>query len=637
MVYEVHLFGAIELRTGERVVGPRDFGGIKPKQIFELLVLARGGRVSKERLAEQLWDGALPQNVSATLETYVSVLRRVLATDGQRTPIVTERGAYRLDWSAFDLDLDRFDEFTREAPGTERRARRASLERAIDLAVGQVLEDEPYSGWALELRERYCRLLTLARIEAAELAVIDEDHKAAIRHAERAIDADALSEGACRALMVGQYALGRREEAIRVYQRCASALADDLDSNPDALTVQLHGAIQRREHWRVAARLTMDGFGGADADGVAPPRVGLPLLGRQDTLGSLTRLVEDANSRRFSFVLIEGERGSGKTRMLEELMSRLGPMCVGRFGGIPVLRDLPYVGLATALRQMLDRAGVDVSMRTPFAALLPEMRASDPLAFASELDALEAFVCLSRSHGPLAFVIDDLEHVDESSLRGLMYLRQRCSDVPGIIVATMTPTGRSGHAILRALRPDTTVELERLTRADVASVGGDRLWKRSGGLAVLVSALASSGGSRSPAIERWVFDRCCDAGTRVQRLLTVAACIEAPFSSEMVAALSGDDVISVSEDLERLCVHGLLRLHGSRFEVRDELIREIVAATVSPARRELLARRAAELTGRDPRNNNVGELAAWRGPNATPRSRRAPASNIEDLARRGGR
>lgn len=54
------LFGPIEVAAGGRRLGPRDLGGPKAKQVLELLLVARGHNVTKDRLADQLWGEALP-------------------------------------------------------------------------------------------------------------------------------------------------------------------------------------------------------------------------------------------------------------------------------------------------------------------------------------------------------------------------------------------------------------------------------------------------------------------------------------------------------------------------------------------------------------------------------------------------
>jgi DNA-binding SARP family transcriptional activator len=72
------MFGPLQLDLAGDRRGPRDLGGVKPKQLLEILLLERERMVPKDRLADLLWGERLPQRVTATIESYVSVLRRAL-------------------------------------------------------------------------------------------------------------------------------------------------------------------------------------------------------------------------------------------------------------------------------------------------------------------------------------------------------------------------------------------------------------------------------------------------------------------------------------------------------------------------------------------------------------------------------
>ena len=155
MTISIRLFGQLSFEVGEQVLGPRGFGGVKPKQLLELLLCGHGAPVSKDRLADGLWGERLPQNVEATLETYVSVLRRSLGTRG-RELVVTEPRAYRFALDQVELDVDAFDELLERAAAASTRNARSFLEDALALAGrGEVLADEPYADWAAPLRRHY--------------------------------------------------------------------------------------------------------------------------------------------------------------------------------------------------------------------------------------------------------------------------------------------------------------------------------------------------------------------------------------------------------------------------------------------------------------------------------------------------
>src|SRR3954464_8662547 len=204
----IELFGGIQVTEGERRLGPRDFGGVKPKQVLQVLLAARGRPVSKGQLREGLWEDKLPKNLAATLGTYVSVVRRAIAPDGTRGRelVVTGRESYRFDVERVDLDLDRFDSMLTLAGKAETlHGRRGFLERALALVAGDVFADEPYAAWAEALRDEYRVRVIDARLDVARIALEQRDAKAALDHAEAALVDDRFSEPAYNAAMVALY------------------------------------------------------------------------------------------------------------------------------------------------------------------------------------------------------------------------------------------------------------------------------------------------------------------------------------------------------------------------------------------------------------------------------------------------
>jgi DNA-binding SARP family transcriptional activator len=75
-MYDIQLFGPLQVRTrGVRLTG-RDFGGVRPRHILALLALH--GTMRKAELVEMLWDGRPPANHLTTMDSYVSLLRHRL-------------------------------------------------------------------------------------------------------------------------------------------------------------------------------------------------------------------------------------------------------------------------------------------------------------------------------------------------------------------------------------------------------------------------------------------------------------------------------------------------------------------------------------------------------------------------------
>lgn len=243
----VRMFGPLELRLDGALIGPRDLGGLKPKQLLELLLLERGRPVPKDRIAEALWGEELPQRVAATIETYVSVLRRRLDRPpgrGRRL-IVTEHGGYRLSKDELGVDADRFEDLLRSAAEADGAERRSALEAAVELAGADLLADEPYASWVIPSREHYRERRVQALVDLAECCLRLGDARAGLASAEGALALEPTRERAYRAAMVAQHARGERDAALWLYERCRSALVSELGVTPDPRTGQLHAAILR--------------------------------------------------------------------------------------------------------------------------------------------------------------------------------------------------------------------------------------------------------------------------------------------------------------------------------------------------------------------------------------------------------
>src|SRR6201988_2882039 len=125
----IRLFGSIAVRHAGRTLGARDFGGSRPKQGLEILLAARGRPVPVDRLAELLWGEGVPDNFAASIQTFISTLRRHLCADQTcpRELVVTERGAYRFAVGRAVIDIDRFAELLARAGRAATDADRRSL------------------------------------------------------------------------------------------------------------------------------------------------------------------------------------------------------------------------------------------------------------------------------------------------------------------------------------------------------------------------------------------------------------------------------------------------------------------------------------------------------------------------------
>lgn len=251
----VHLFGVFRvvwtLPDGtDCVLAARDFGGRKPRQLLQHLLLARGRVVPVDVLATALWGGQAPTDPAATLQHYVSVLRRQLRQGPGWLPdvVVRERSGYSVDMRRLQLDVSAFDELADRvcdgspallsAPET-----RKAMDDALALVTGDLLEDEPADAGLTAARARY-------RARHAQLALTAADASLAARDAPRVVALmrlvllrDPASEPHCVLLMTALSLLGDRAGALAAYDVCAEHLADRLGVDPLPRTRAVRDAV----------------------------------------------------------------------------------------------------------------------------------------------------------------------------------------------------------------------------------------------------------------------------------------------------------------------------------------------------------------------------------------------------------
>jgi DNA-binding SARP family transcriptional activator len=185
-MYEIRLFGPLQVRTrGIRLAG-HDFGGDEPRRILALLALR--GEVSSDVLTELLWDGRPPADHHAAIRDHVASLRHRLDPEAsaQDSVIASTRGGYALVAERVRVDVARFDELVAAAG-------RRSAGRALPplIAAAHVAEQPLLAGeacrWADSAREIYRLRLRDALLQAAGHALSTMRVRDALILTERAL------------------------------------------------------------------------------------------------------------------------------------------------------------------------------------------------------------------------------------------------------------------------------------------------------------------------------------------------------------------------------------------------------------------------------------------------------------------
>lgn len=580
----IRLFGALEIVDGDRVLGPRDLGGARPKQVLEILLAARGHHVPTDRLAELLWGTRRPEDINGSIQTFISVLRRHLVSERKRARalVVTEAEAYRFATDRIAFDLDQFDALLERSATEPTRAARRSLANALSLVRGDVLEDEPYTNWAADLRGTYRGRVLGAHLEAADAALAERDFSAALDHSNAAISFDRFSERAHRGRVLAQYALGDAHQALTTYRDFRRLLDEELGLEPSADTRALETAILRQQEPEPLLPRAI-----ATPSAIFEPTT--PLVGRRSELTTLSDAIRAGIDSNLALIQLNGETGFGKTRLLDELAREFSDFRFGRAVCSPLEQHLSYVPLAGSLRDADLCPAEHLEQHPALRGILPELDPVRTSAEFADVDVLEALVALITDHAPVVLFIDDLQWADSSTIAALGYLRSRGRGRHGAIVVTVQPTAAAAEHSLWSLAPDLVIDLEPLDAVDVSRLGIPDLYELTGGNPRFVAeAMRTGEAAPSRSLVEALIAQCRAEGLWGCRILTTAALLEQPFAPEPLAALLDTDPGTLSEELEAFCERRILRVDGLSFRFRYTIVRDVLVESISPARRRLL-------------------------------------------------
>ena len=226
-------------------------GGAKQRSTLAILLLARNQVVSRDRLIEGLWGASPPPTAAATLDTYVSRLRRALRGAEDAARLLTEPPGYRLRVEAGELDVEHFETLldrarTTRASGDARAAAR-DLREALALFRGTPLEDLVHAPFAQAeigpLEE--LRLVALERRIEADLT--DGRDAELVGELEALTARNPFRETFWAELMLALYRSGRQVEALDAFDRARKILLEQFGLEPGQQLKQLQSQILRQD------------------------------------------------------------------------------------------------------------------------------------------------------------------------------------------------------------------------------------------------------------------------------------------------------------------------------------------------------------------------------------------------------
>jgi DNA-binding SARP family transcriptional activator/predicted ATPase len=652
---EFRVLGPIEVWDGERClnIGPR-----MPKAVLAVLLLEPGRPVSLDRLIDLLWGEEPPATATGALQVYISGLRRVLEPNrSSRTPpavLVTQPPGYALRVDREALDAVRFEAAItagrNRLAGGDPAGARAALQEALALWRGSPYTELGFEQFLqaeiarlCELRAGACESLMGAELELGRHAVV-------IAELERLANEDPVRERRWELLALALYRDGRQADSLRVLQKARAVLGEELGIEPGPALRRLEDDILQQSPLLDQPVLSAPAAAVIHTHEHSEPgesSAARPLVGRDHEVADLVASLDQVVRGQGRAVLLAGEPGIGKTRLVEELgeVAATRDMCVawGRcHEGDAAPAYWPWIQMIRALLAQGDSEDVGRALAVgaeELAQIVPDVkeyagRELEPLTLLNPeaartrlYDAVIDFVLRMAARRPLVLVVDDLHWADSPSLQLIRLLAARLgtasillactyrdheADLSEPVVATLGVLARAPDLIRIKPAPLHEDEVARLvshaTGQEADPAVSEAIRSRTGGnpffVSELVQLLRSNHRLDAGAMDavrteipsgvrdviRLRMARLPEATVSLLRLGAVAG---RNFDLEVVAEAAGGDVDDALDRVEAALLVGVVverpgRLSGYRFShdlVRDTLYQELSAARRARAHR----------------------------------------------------
>jgi DNA-binding CsgD family transcriptional regulator/tetratricopeptide (TPR) repeat protein len=364
-------------------------------------------------------------------------------------------------------------------------------------------------------------------------------------------------------------------------------------------------------------------------------------VGREHELGRLQRGLRSAAAGTPGVLLVAGEAGVGKTRLVQEFAGRAGDeaqvllgSCVNVSGG-----GLPYGPIVDALRAPIrtpDPAIPQALVGTLLGELTSKAPATappsvqEPSELTGEYARARLFELVLRlldrlgERAPVVMVLEDLHWADRSTLDLLVFLAGVVRQERLLLVATYRsdelPASHPVHAVMADLNRNRHVEhlqLPRFERQETAALlhgilgrpplpeTVERIFVQSEGNAFLAEELMAATGEqsdphRSARLQGLLLARIAPLPEDTQHVLRLAATVRRPVTHQLLATASQLTEEQLLAAIREAVDQQVLLGEQDSYAFRHVLLQEAVYDQLLPGERQRLHRAVARALGQDP-------------------------------------
>jgi DNA-binding CsgD family transcriptional regulator len=334
---------------------------------------------------------------------------------------------------------------------------------------------------------------------------------------------------------------------------------------------------------------------------ISRPLYSEEFVGRRDELGFLAEEFCAASRSRLRFILIDGEAGIGKTRLLTEFLASVDGTAAVAVGNCSEYVRSPYLPFSEIVEQL--------DPRSRLAALRPRIHEAPQSEekwayFYAVADVIRA----QAARRPVVIAIEDAHWADEASIELLRFLLARIANARCMVIATLRRDAIAPDPAESALRAAAlrlraaTVQLRALRRHEIKRMVQESLARRAAhvdpamlariedlaeGNPLFAEELASialetgelSFQTHVPVTAQAILsERLTAFAVHERSILYRAAVIGERFDAGLLAVIAEQPQDAVLRVLERAVHIGLVREDApGEFSFRHALIREVLA------------------------------------------------------------
>ncbi|MER7706563.1 AAA family ATPase [Kitasatospora sp. NPDC097605] len=341
-----------------------------------------------------------------------------------------------------------------------------------------------------------------------------------------------------------------------------------------------------------------------------------PMLGRSRECGVLEELLDAVRGGGSRVLVLRGEPGVGKTRLLDHAGARARGFRTARVTGVQSEMELPYAGLHQLCAPFLDRLGrLPAPQRDALGTAFGLTAGTPPDRFLVGLAVL-SLLADAAAEDPLVCLVDDSQWLDEVSVQTLAFVARRLlAERIGLVLAVREASpdrwftglpqltvGRLGDSDARALLDSVPGRLDELVRDRiVAETQGNPLALLELPRGLGPEELAGGFGrpdARPPAgqIEHGFLHRIQALPSAARHLLLLAA---AEPVGDVALLASAAALLGIEDSAVASAEAAGLVTVGTRVRFRHPVVRSAAYRAATPEARQQVHRALAEATDPD--------------------------------------